>query len=67
MAGKPYELWGGHGRSAKESGMGRRVLLLSIIVVLSMLLSVGCSPRHPPHTPQLFGVEGGAPAFFTGP
>jgi len=46
--------------------MGRRVLLLSIII-LSMLLSVGCPPRHPPHTPQPFGVKGGEPAPFTGP
>lgn len=45
--------------------MKRSVLLL--LILMSMLLSVGCPPRHPPHTPQPFGVEGGKPAPLTSP
>ena len=34
--------------------MNRRVLLWLITIVL--LTTVGCLPRHPPHTPQPLGM-----------
>lgn len=35
--------------------MNRRALLWPIAIVL--LATVGCSPRHPPHTPKPFGMN----------
>ncbi len=32
-------------------------LLLLWLVVMTALTTVGCFPRHPPHTPQPFGTE----------
>ena len=34
--------------------MNRRVLLWLIAIIL--LTTVGCLPRHPPHTPQPLGM-----------
>lgn len=36
--------------------MNRRVLLWLTAIVL--LTTVGCRPRHPPHTPQPLGMLG---------
>ena len=38
--------------------MNRRLLLWLIAFVL--LTTAGCPPRHPPHTPQPFGMPGKA-------
>lgn len=34
-----------------------RHLLLSLIAIV-LLATTGCPPRHPPHTPQPFGMQG---------
>lgn len=46
--------------------MNRYLLLCLMAIVL--LTTVGCRPRHPPHTPQPFGTkaEAGGPVFVTG-
>jgi len=43
--------------------MNRHLLLVLIATVV--LATAGCPPRHPPHTPQPFGVkaETGGPGF----
>lgn len=38
-----------------EEKMNDRVLLWLLAVVL--LVTAGCPPRHPPHTPQPFGMK----------
>ena len=44
----------------EEGGaMNHRALVWLIAIVL--LITVGCIPRHPPHTPQPLGMKG-APA-----
>ncbi len=44
-----------------------RYLLLWLIAFV-VLATAGCPPRHPPHTPQPFGMEAetGGLAFVTG-
>lgn len=39
------------------------------LVALVLLATTGCSPRHPPHTPQPFGMESAVngTAFITEP
>lgn len=46
--------------------MNRHKLLWLIAVVL--FATPGCPPRHPPHTPQPFGMKAttGGPVFGTG-
>jgi hypothetical protein len=48
-----------------ERGMNRRVLLWLIAIVL--LATVGCRPRHPPHTPQPLNMTGVDERFRYGP
>ncbi len=35
--------------------MNRHLLLC--LIAIALLATVGCPPRHPPHTPQPFGTE----------
>jgi len=35
--------------------MNRQLLLW--LMAIALLATVGCHPRHPPHTPQPFGME----------
>lgn len=43
--------------------MNRHLLLW--LIAIALLATVGCFPRHPPHTPQPFGTEDrtGSPVF----
>ena len=36
--------------------MNRHLLLWLVAIVL--LATIGCPPRHPPHTPQPFSIKG---------
>jgi hypothetical protein len=48
--------------------MNHRALLWLIAIVL--LITVGCLPRHPPHTPQPLGMKdatGGSIVVYRGP
>ena len=40
--------------------------LLMWLMAIALLATVGCFPRHPPHTPQPFGMEHttGSPVFL---
>jgi hypothetical protein len=38
-----------------EAEMNRHLLLW--LIAIALLATVGCPPRHPPHTPQPFGTE----------
>ncbi len=53
-------------RATLEAAMNRYLLLYLMAIVL--LTTVGCRPRHPPHTPQPFGTkaEAGGPVLVTG-
>ena len=35
--------------------MNRHLLLC--LIAIALLVTVGCPPRHPPHTPQPFGAH----------
>lgn len=49
-----------------KTKMNRHLLLW--LIAITVLATVGCRPRHPPHTPQPFGTMGetGGPVFVTG-
>jgi hypothetical protein len=36
--------------------MSRHLLLW--LIAIALLATVSCRPRHPPHTPQPFGMQG---------
>jgi len=38
-----------------EAEMNRHLLLW--LIAIALLTTVSCRPRHPPHTPQPFGME----------
>ena len=48
-----------------KTEMHRHLLLW--LIVIALLATVSCRPRHPPHTPKPFGVkaETGGPGIVT--